>query len=436
MTDSQLIHSRTSYRGYASLGVTTIIVGFGGFLAWSSLARLDAAAIASGTVAVESSRRPVQHLEGGIVSAIEVQENATVRKGQILFRLTSAALNSKLTAVSAKLDQLLTRRARLMQERKGDMFLVLPAGLSQSASGPDMQRLMQSEQALLEMSVRDMRQKLAHLAAKRAEIDRALPGLNARVRALTYEVDSLSSEIERVATVVVKGFYSRNKLAQLKRNLERLKGSRDYLLGEVSRSKAARDVTDADIARAKSEKQHRISEELSKTEIEIISIKAEKNSLSDQKSRVAIRAVSDGVIQAIVPKSVGDVVSAGQTIAEIVPAKEDLRVVAHVQPSDIDGIKTGGTVQIRVSAFSASQTAPLSGKVLHVSADTFQDEATQRPYFKVSVALVKSEIPKSLIKRLTPGMPADVIIAKGERTVLQYIVDPLVNAFAKSMRES
>jgi HlyD family type I secretion membrane fusion protein len=426
----------TSCRGYALLGLATVVIGIGGFGTWAGLARLDAAAIAPGNVTVETSRRPVQHLEGGLVSAILVRENARVRKGQILFRLTSERLSSELASVSAKLDQALMRRARLVQQRDGGSVLSLPTQLSENATAVTTQRLFRSEQALLEANVRALRGQLEQLEAKRAEIERTLPGLRARQRSLTYEIDSLTSEIDRVSVIAKRGFYPRNKLSQMRRTLARLTGNRDYISGELERQDAARGVINAEIARTKSDDRQRISQELSQTELEVISLQSQKRSLSEQMSRITVRAASDGVIQAIQPKSVGDVVKPGETIAEIVPANETLRVVARVKPVDIDNVKAGGSVQVRVGAFSASQTQPLSGDIVSVSADTLRDEATGEPYFKVNISLAKREIPATLLNRLVPGMPADIIVAKGERTVLQYLLDPLLNAFAKSFREA
>jgi HlyD family type I secretion membrane fusion protein len=289
---------------------------------------------------------------------------------------------------------------------------------------------------LLEANVRALRGQLEQLKAKRAEIKRTLPGLRARQRSLTYEIDSLTREIDRVSVIAKRGFYPRNKLSQMRRTLARLTGNRDYISGELERQDAARGVINAEIARTKSDDRQRISQELSQTELEVISLQSQKRSLSEQMSRITVRAASDGVIQAIQPKSVGDVVKPGETIAEIVPANETLRVVARVKPVDIDNVKAGGSVQVRVGAFSASQTQPLSGDIVSVSADTLRDEATGEPYFKVNISLAKREIPATLLNRLVPGMPADIIVAKGERTVLQYLLDPLLNAFAKSFREA
>ena len=145
-------------------------------------------------------------------------------------------------------------------------------------------------------------------------------------------------------------------------------------------------------------------------------------------------AVAQGVVVRV-GAATGEVVRPGFTLAEIVPVANALVVGAKVSPNDIDSIRVGRRADLRVAAFSSSRTPPIRGQVVKVSADTLKDEQTGLSFYKVRVEIDRAQLPPAIAKRLVPGMPVDTIISKGERTMLQYLTDPLATAFAKSMRE-
>jgi HlyD family secretion protein len=148
-----------------------------------------------------------------------------------------------------------------------------------------------------------------------------------------------------------------------------------------------------------------------------------------------VRAPQDGIIQNIKVRAEGEVVQPGFTLAEIVPVADNLVVGAKVSPNDIDAIRVGRRADLRVAAFSASRTPPIKGRVVKVSADTMKDEGSGLSFYKVRIEIARAELAPGIAERLVPGMPVDTIISKGERTVLQYLSDPIVTAFNKSMRE-
>jgi HlyD family secretion protein len=426
---------KASHGGYALLGAATIAIAFGGFIGWASFAPISSAAVAGGKVEVETATKPVQHLEGGLLSEILVKEGDRIKKGDVLFRLQPTKAESNLQALQFQLDAAMARQARLLCEKSACPRIVFPKSLQNRAKQPDIATII-SDQTRQWRERREMLQSRISMVTSQLHETTALSNSSkARVAALKIELDSLDQEIKRLEPVVGRGNYPRNKFAAVKRNRARIAGNLAATQSEIERYINTAKGKQISVASLRHKQREEISALLAETHIEIAKAKAQIRIAADTADRVAVRAAKDGIIQNIKVSMQGEVVAPGSQLAEIVPIGDTLVIGAKVAPADIDSIGPGHAAQLRVRSFSASKTPPINGKVKNISADTLIDETTGNAYYTAQVTILKAEVTGDLLKRLVPGMPVDVIIAKEERTVLQYLVDPLLNAFAKSMRE-
>ena len=426
---------RSSYRGFARLGLATIIVGFGGLLGWAALAPLDSAAVAIGQVEVETAVKPVQHLEGGLVSEILVKEADEVRQGDVLFRLQSTQAKAKLDALQVQLDAEHGDRARLLAEQSGAKVIAFPNHLLGRRHDQRVARIISNQRQQFQNRMTLLHERVRMLISRLDETKAMKAAKQGRERAIVAELANLTAEIKRLKPLVKRGLYPRNKLARSTRKRQRLAGDLDYVRGEIVRQAKAAEGILMQIGHVRQQHQEELSRLLSETNTKIAALQADLSVARDQMARIVVRAPRNGVIQNIKVSAVGEVVKPGQLLAEIVPVADRLVVGAKLAPIDIDSIRSGLKAELRVRAFSASRTPSIRGKVTKVSADTLIDEVSKEAYYKVSIEIDRTSVAGELARRMVPGMPVDVIISTGERTALQYLFDPLLDAFAKSMRE-
>ncbi len=427
--------TETGLKGYAMLGCVTVLAGFGGFLAWAATAPLDSAAIARGEIEVESANKPIQHLEGGLVTKIFVKEAQAVKKGQALFKVQSSTTTAQRESLRVQLDAAIGEFARLTSEQNERPTIAFPALLTDRKDQPHVAKVIADQrQRFLDRGIA----AAERVSILKSRLDEALAlegGKVARARALTAELSSLKAQMTRVRPLLKTGWFTRNKFAELTRRRNKLEGDLEFTRAEVKRQTKAVAGLRIQIQHQRQAKLEKISTALAETNTRIADLSARLEALEEKLDRAVVRSPQDGIVQNIKVRAEGEVVQPGFTLAEIVPIADRLVVGAKVSPNDIDAIHVGRQADLRVAAFSASRTPPIKGRVVKVSADTMKDETTGLSFYKVRVEIGRESIAPEIAKRLVPGMPVDTIISKGERTMLQYLSDPIVSAFAKSMRE-
>jgi len=427
--------NNTGLRGYAMLGCVTVLVGFGGFLGWAATAPLDSAAIARGEIEVESANKPIQHLEGGLVATIFVKEAQAVKKGQALFKVQSSTTTAQRESLRVQLDSAIGQFARLSSEQNERPRISFPALLTDWQNQPNVAKVMADQrQRFLDRRIAAA-ERISILTSRLDEALAMEGGKIARARALSAELTSLKEQMARVRPLLKTGWFTRNKFAELTRRRNKLEGDLDFTQAEVARQSKAVAGLRMQIKHQRQIRLEKISTELAQTNTRIADLSAQLEALEEKLDRAVVRSPQDGIVQNIKVRAEGEVVQPGFTLAEIVPVADRLVVGAKVSPNDIDAIHVGRQADLRVAAFSASRTPPIKGRVVKVSADTMKDESTGLSFYKVRIEISRDALAPQIAQRLVPGMPVDTIISKGERTMLQYLSDPIVSAFAKSMRE-
>lgn len=427
----------TAIRVGALVAILFFVVGLG----WAAFARLDAAASGEGQVTVSGNRRTVQHRDGGIVKAMAVRDGDHVTAGQVLFRLEGAEVAASERALAASVIDLLAQRARLEAEVAG-RAIVWPAEFA-TATGAD-RRLIARAQSL---QLAQLRSRGASLAAsdqilrqQAAEVARQTSGFNAQAQASARQRASLAQQLESTKKLADEGYVSRNTVRAIERSIQQLEGAdADY----SSRSAAAREQIGQTSAQRVQTRRRQVEEaaaSLRDTQFQLNEMQPKWAAAREQLARTEIRAPVSGTVVGLRVFTVGGVIQAGQPILDIVPDAAPLIVRANFAPGDIDGVVAGRPAEVKFLSLHDRGLPILTGTVHSISADSLRDEASGRSYFSAEIAVPHDQIARIAAVRggdtgIRAGVPVAVMVPLRRRTALQYLLDPLTEAFSRSFHE-
>jgi epimerase transport system membrane fusion protein len=402
------------------LGVALIVVFVLGGGAWAALAPLDSAALAPGTVQVTGKRKAVQHLEGGIVSEIYVTSGEAVTSGQPLVRLDAAMDRADLQIVEGRIFNTQAAVDRLKAERDGEEKILFSEYLRDAATSDERAAAaMKREASLFDARIADLAGEESVLRAKGS-------GLRAVVKAKRDITESLRQEISDLEVLLADGYVDKTRLRQLTRNQS------DYL-GEIADLEVSLQELDLSILQLKNRFKTDVVDELLTSYETLYDLKLSHDAVADRVDRATIRAPVDGEIIDLALNSVGAVVAPGETLMELVPDASGRFVEARISPMDIDRVQVGQSAEVRFSVFKDAYL--VSGTLTKLSADRIIDQSSDVAYYKAEIELLEDDFKLLERKELVPGMPAEVVIKTGQRTMLGYIVSPLARMFSRSLTE-
>lgn len=417
-------------------GTVAIVALFAGLGGWASFTEISSAAIASGTVIVESSSKRVQHAEGGIVGELLVQEGADVSAGDVLIRLDATKTRAELEIVQQRLFDFSVRRARLAAQRDELDDIAFPRKLLDEARiRSDGENQIKAQQRILATSRESLASQLGQITSRIAQLHDEINGLNLQSEAKAEEIAFIKDDIDRYQQLKDKNLISMTKLHDKRRQLARVKGERGRLISNAASSKGQILGLKTKSAELRANAARDTLKELNDVEADIAELIQRKIAAEDRLARIHIRAPYSGRVHELKVHTVGGVIAPGETLMMIVPDNDKLIVEAKIRPSDIDQILVGKEATVRLSAFNRRTTPELSGTVDTVSADQSKDENTGMTYYTARVRFAKGELEKLAGKPLVPGMPSEVLIKSETRTVLSYFVKPLTDQFNRAFRE-
>ena len=428
---------QTDDRPLRWLGLLVVLSLFGGLGAWAMLAPLSSAALAPGVITVENYRKTVQHLEGGIVKAIQVRDGESVAKDQVLVTLDDTQPRAQLEVLRGQYYISLAREARLLAQRDGLESVRYPSELLdhqddarvkdsirvQTQTFKVRQSAHEGEITLYERQVEQLRAKTVGLREQKQSRDRL--------------VNSYLSELEDFRNLLTKGYTERQKVRELERRLAESESDRGELLTDLAVTELQISETQLKVLQLKKEFQREVAKELGEVQAALFELHEKLQSLQSTVERTVIKAPEAGMVLDLTVHTLGAVIPPGGKLLDIVPQNEKLLVEARVSPLDIDRVHLGQLAEIRFSAFKSRDTPKIEGKLIAVSADRLVDKEEKIPYYLARVEITPAGV-QDLARQqlaLVPGMPAEVLINTGERTLFQYLVDPLRNVFARSLIE-
>ena len=406
---------RTRFIGYGA-AATMILVVF----VWGAVAPLQSAAIAPGVVQVEGKRKAVQHLEGGIIAQILVANGEWVEADQPLLILDVARYVAERDILQGRLYNQQAAADRLQSERD-DLSDVLFRGSLVDAGFIDDRaaNAMSNEVALFSARSADRTAEEEVLASRKK-------GLSLVMDAKRSVEESLRQEIGDLSELLADGYVDKQRLRQLER-------SRAELIGELADLEVSIEEVSLRVSQLRTRFKKEVVDELALTLEQLYDIEQQFSAADDKVQRSTIRSPVAGTVLDLVPNTIGAVIGSGETLLEIVPSIDRLVVDARVTPMDIDRVSVGQDAEVRFSVFKDAYL--ISGSLTKLSPDRLVDQETNLPYYSAEIKLVEEDL--SLLQGMTivPGMPAEVLIKTGERTMLGYITSPMRRGFSRSLIE-
>ncbi len=409
-------------------GVLAFVVVVGG-----ALVPIGGAVVATAEVAPESRVKRVAHPTGGVISEIFVGDGDVVRKGALLMRLDTSVSAVDAQSSAASLEQLLAQRARLTAELENRSSITFPASLlsNTSASARD---AVAAEQRRFALNRAEQASLLAQLRERVNQSRRQIDGLNVQIAAFQKQQALIVPELESLRDLRAKGFVTIRRVNEMERAAIELSGSIGALQANIAQANAA-------IAQGQEQQVQVVQTARADASAELAQINAAINGQAvasadagDRLDRSAIRAPTAGVVDKLAFAAIGEVVRPAETILELVPQDDRLVFNGAVQPGDIDRVRVGQPVRVRLSAFNQATTPELEGRVIFVSANPASDPETGLRFFRVRVALIRSAQQTAAGLPLVPGMPAELLIETGSRSMLSFVTKPLIDQFARAFR--
>lgn len=418
------------------LGYFLIVLVFGVFGAWSVLAPLGSAALAPGTITVEGYRKTVQHLEGGIIKAIHVRDGDRVSKGQVLVELDDTSSRAQLETLRGQLFSALAREARLIAERDGKNAVNYPDTLVASAD-PRAKEAMYAQNQSFKVRKFSRNGEINILKEQRRELSTKIQGLRAQKISRHDLAASLKMDLDDFRAMLKEGYVEKQKVTELERRIAQAQGDEGDFTASIATAQTQIGETSLKMLQIEKELQREVADELSKVQTELSELREKTQWLEDTVTRTVITAPEAGMVLGLEVHTLGAVIAPGGHLLDIVPQQEKLVVEAQVSPLDIDRVHVGQSTEIRFSAFKSALTPKIDGRLVTLSADRLTDEKNQISYYLARVEVEKEGL-EQLEKHglvLLPGMPAEVLINTGDRTFLQYLMQPISNFFARSLIE-
>jgi len=412
--------------------VGCFVLGFG---VWSAFAPLESAAIAFGVVESESSRKTIQHLEGGIIREIRVKEGDLVRAGQILITLDDTKARAEAQSLQGQLWDAVAREARLQAEQRGDDRVSFPDTLEREANGNSAVAVVLAAQRSIFDTRRQAFQSQVEVNAKRrSQTEKEIEGLKGQEAAAVRRVAIVREEVATVAALLDKGLERRPRLLNLERERADIEGRRDEIAAQISRADQVVSESQANLLKLESDRRSEISQALREAQNQIFQNRERLQAAQDQLSRTAVTAPEDGVVTELQVHTPGGVIGAGAPLMELVPRQDRLIVTARVKPEDIDVVHVGLSAEVSLLPYNQRRVPRLHGTVTHVSADRVLDKRTDQPFY---AAKVRVEDPRAsaIGIRIVPGMPSQVFVKTGRGTVALYALRPLLDSFDNAFRE-
>lgn len=428
---------RRSLRRTVMAGVAITAMLFLGLGGWAAWAPLSGAAVASGVIGPEGQRRSVQHLEGGIVRELLVRNGSEVTAGQPLVALDANITRAKYHAQIEEYRTNLAKQARLTAERNGAPDMTFPAGLWGEVGEENGREAFEAERDLF-FSRREARKGQKEILHQRIAQHRdEISGLEEQIKSQSTQLALIRQEADGIRELVERGHERRPRLLALQRTMAEISGARAGNRAAVARAMSVIGETRARLNSLDSDRREEVETQLGEVQAALARLREETRATIDVLDRTVITAPVSGTVAELRVHTVGGVIPAGGDVLDIVPSGEELLIDARIAPADIDEVRPGLPARVIMTGYSMRTTPTLEGTVRKVSADRIVDDRTGESYY-----LARIELPEEHVwtvaphVSLKPGMPAEVMVMTGERTVLDFLVAPITASFRKSFNEN
>lgn len=428
---------KTDARVYSRAGWLLIVFGVLGSLLWAATAPLDKGVPMQGTVVKEGNRKLVQHQSGGTIDDILVKDGDLVKAGQVLVRMNKVAVTSQAETTRAQYFTARSMEARLLAEREGKANMQFPSTLMKFADDPRAKASFEAQAQLFSSRRLSLQNELA-------AIEENINGMKSQIKGLEESRDSkkvqltiLKEQLDSLRELSREGYIARNRLLDLERTYAQVNGAISEDIGNIGR--AQRQIMELTLRRLQriQDVQKEIRGQMADAQREAEALESRMNGLDFEVANAEVKAPVDGTVVGLAVFTRGGVVGAGSRMMDIVPSGDGYVAEGQLPVNMIDRVHNGLPVELVFSAFNSNRTPHIPGILTQVSADRTVDERTGQPYYKVR-ATVSPEGSKLIAAKnldIQPGMPVEIFVKTGERTLMSYLLKPVFDRAKTSLSE-
>jgi HlyD family secretion protein len=418
-------------------GLVLMAVAFGGFGAWAFRAPLAAAVIAQGSFVATGQNKIVQHLEGGIIKDILVQEGDKVEEGQVLLRLDETASRANERELQVRLYRLEATEARLLAEYAEKEKLDFPADLDAAADEHEVEAILASQTLSFNSSRRSLAQDLTLLVRNSDALEVRKVGYETQLESHYRQLALLEEELQAKRTLFEKGLTRRPEVIAVERVLVEAEGQIGRLEAEIAEIVQIQRKYDVQIEKARSEYRQAALDELQVVQAELESVREQTRKAQNVLKRSEVLAPVSGVVVRLHYHTSGGVIETGKAILEILPSNAPLMIEAMVSRNEVDSVRVGQEATVRLTSLNQRTTPVLEGEVFYLSADSIAEttDGTLQEVYLARISLGPEQITRVPGFTPTPGMPAQIMIQIEERTFAQYLAKPIVDSMSRAFRE-
>jgi HlyD family secretion protein len=424
-----------SFENQLRAGLRVLLLAFGVGGGWATLVPLSGAVVVPGALVAESNVKKVQHQAGGIVAKILVRDGMHVKDGDLLVRLDETQARSSLEVIAKQLDETRARMARLVAERDGLEELKLPRDLAARASDRDVQALFNSERSLFKArgSARVSQKEL--LRSRIDQLRQQIEGFTAQIRSKASQRDLIAGELEGVQSLYEKRLVPLARLTSLQRDSANLDGEQGQLQSSIAETQGKISEAELQIVQVDQQFRSEVVKELRESEDKEAELAQKDVAAQDVENRIDIRSPTSGIVHDLVEHTIGGVIAPGEVLMQIVPDTDDLQIEARLPINDIDQVHVSQKTNVRFASFNQRTTPSLNGFVSYVSADSTPDKQSNNSFYTVRVTLPVEEVRKLGGLQLVSGMPAQVFLETGSRTMFSYLTKPIAEQMHRAFSE-
>lgn len=434
------------------VGIIVLIGFFGVFGLWAAFAPLDGAAVATGEIITKSNRKIIQHLEGGIIKEILVEEGDLVEKDQPLIYLNSVNTKTQAEILKERLFALTITESRLLAERDGtELKFNYDQELDDNLPESKKDKIILNQTALFHAKMNSISNQINIINKKIEQTQNEILALNAQLKSAEDQLRIVKEDLEGKRDLFKRNIIGKNQINATEKEYSTLVGRVNEYKSYISRAEQRVAESELEIINLRNKLHNDIVTELKEISHAINEHREKLSATIDILNRTVIKAPQSGIITGLKYNTIGGIIPPGSTIMEIIPNDHDMVIEAKIIPNnieaiitsrlkadnqvEIDGIK-GLKAKVRLTAFSPRKVGLIDAVVTYVSADTIMDQRSGMQYYLAHVRIPKSEIEKvNPGIKLYPGMPAVVYISTESRTLLSYLLAPITSTFERSFKE-
>jgi membrane fusion protein, type I secretion system len=425
-----------NYHATIRLGMWILAIGFGGFVAWAVFAPLDEAVPAQGVVSVESKRKRIDHLAGGIVEKILVQEGQRVSQGQDLVVLNETQAKASFNTALSQWRVAAALEARLRAERDGAKAVQYPKELTDVGREPEVAAAIRAQNDVFRSRRGALEGELAIISESVLGLEHQIQSLDQLVKGRETQVALFNEQLRSFRKLNSDGFVSRNQLLDIERQLAEVQSKQGEDLANISGVRARLAEFRMRGAQRQIEYRREVETQLAETQRDLASLSERLVAQRDTYERLVLRAPVAGTVVDLAAHTIGGVIKPGERILDIVPQGDELVVEAKISPQHVDRVKAGLPAEVHLDAYLNRLDNPvLTGRVIVVSADALVDVRNNSTYYAARVAIAGEELKKLGALELQPGMQGTVMVKTGERSMMTYLLRPLLRRFSTAMKE-